>query len=275
MGTNCAPLVAGLFLFCCGGGGFVVSLSDDGQADVIDAFNTTSGYLDDILNINNVYFENVVGQIYPSGLRLGGANASGAGAAFLDLHLSISGGVVSTGVCDRRDDFGFGIVGFPFLDGDVPRSASCGVCVSQLIRFARAFSCVAGFSTRNKLLTRGLLGQGCRCRRLRGAFSKFYGRYFGLVSRFRVGLGSLLCQGLSGPGFCGGLVYKLKKIVGSNSFLAQFVGMVSHCREIGCSIGVLRRAACLVVSPVVVGNFAFLFGCAPVGRTSDSMMVPT
>ena len=77
VGAGCAPLVADLFLFCCEGD-FVVSLSDDGQADVVDAFNTASRYLDDILNINYVYFDNMVGQVCPSGLQLGGANASDA-----------------------------------------------------------------------------------------------------------------------------------------------------------------------------------------------------
>ena len=64
MGTNCAPLVADLFLFCYERD-FMMSFSDDKQTDVIDAFNTTSSYLDDILNINNVYFDNMVSQIYP------------------------------------------------------------------------------------------------------------------------------------------------------------------------------------------------------------------
>ena len=69
MGTNCAPLVADLFLFCYERD-FMMSLSDDKQADVIDAFNTTSRYLDDILNINTVYFNSMVSQIYPSELQL-------------------------------------------------------------------------------------------------------------------------------------------------------------------------------------------------------------
>ena len=103
MGTNCAPLVADLFLFCYERD-FMMSLSDDKQADVIDAFNTTSRYLDDILNINNVYFENMVSQIYPSELQLNKANASDTEAAFLDLHLSISNGIVSTKIYDKRDD---------------------------------------------------------------------------------------------------------------------------------------------------------------------------
>ena len=94
--------------------------------------------MDDILNINNVYFENMVSQIYHSELQLNQANTSDTKAAFLDLHLSISNDIVSTKIYDKRDDFDFEIVNFPFLDGDVPRSTSYGVYISQLIRFARA-----------------------------------------------------------------------------------------------------------------------------------------
>ena len=103
MGTNCAPLVADLFLFCYERD-FMMFLSDDKQADVIDAFNTTSRYLDDILNIYNVYFDNMVSQIYPSELQLNKANTSDTEAAFLDLHLSISNNTVSTKSYDKRDD---------------------------------------------------------------------------------------------------------------------------------------------------------------------------
>ena len=172
-----------------------MSLSDDKQADVIDAFNTTSRYLDDILNINNVYFDNMVSQIYPSELQLNKANASDTEAAFLDLHLSNSNDIVSTKIYDERDDFDFEIVNFPFLDGDVPRSTSYGVYISQLIRFARTSSYVADFNTRNKLLTQKLLKQGYRYHKLRKTFSKFYRRYYDLISKFQVGLKSLLCQG--------------------------------------------------------------------------------
>ena len=92
----------------------MMSLSDDKQADVIDVFNTTSRYLDHILNINNVYFDNMVSQIYPSELQLNKANASVIEAAFLDLHLSISNDIVSIKIYDKRDDFDFEIVNFPF-----------------------------------------------------------------------------------------------------------------------------------------------------------------
>ena len=125
MGTNCAPLFADLFLFCYERD-FMTSLSDDKEADVIDAFNTTSTYmyLDDILDINNVYLDNMVSQIYPLGLQLNKVNTSDTKAAFLDLHLSFSKYIVSTKNYDKRDDLHFEIVSFPFLDGDVPRSTS-------------------------------------------------------------------------------------------------------------------------------------------------------
>ena len=111
--------------------------------------------------------------------------------------------------------------------------------------------------------------------KLRKTFSKFYRRYFDLISKFQVGLKSLLRQGLSEPDFYGDLVYKLKKIVRSNNFSAQFIKIISHYKKIGYNINVLQQTACLVVNPITVGNFAFLFNCTPVGRTSDSMMVPT
>ena len=85
----------------------MMSLSDDKQADIIDAFNTTSRYLDDI---NNVYFDIMVSQIYPSELQLNKANTSNTKAAFLNLHLSISNDIVSTKIYNKRDDFDLEIV---------------------------------------------------------------------------------------------------------------------------------------------------------------------
>ena len=82
MDTNCTPLVADLFLFCYERD-LMMYLCDDKQADVIDALNSTSRYLGDILNINIVYFYNMVSQIYPSELQLIKANASDTEAAFV------------------------------------------------------------------------------------------------------------------------------------------------------------------------------------------------
>ena len=92
----------------------------------------------------------MVNQIYPAELQLNKANTSDTEALFLDLHLSISNGFVSSKIYDKRDDFDFNIVNFPFLDGDVPRRPSYGVYISQLIRFARVCCHVDDFNTRNK-----------------------------------------------------------------------------------------------------------------------------
>ena len=69
MGTNCAPLVADLFLFCYETD-FILSLSDKIQTNIIEAFNSTSRYLDDLLNIDNPYFKLIVGEISPTELQL-------------------------------------------------------------------------------------------------------------------------------------------------------------------------------------------------------------
>ena len=81
MGTNCAPLVADLFLFCYERD-FMKHLFSDNQADVIKAFNLTFRYLDDLLNIDNPYFEGMVNQIYPPEMQLNKADISDTEAPF-------------------------------------------------------------------------------------------------------------------------------------------------------------------------------------------------
>ena len=88
--------------------------------------------LDDLLDIDNPYFEQMVGQIYPTELQLNKANSSDTEALFLDLNLPVTNGIVSSKIYDKLDDFNFEIVNFPFLDGDVIRSPSYGVYISQL-----------------------------------------------------------------------------------------------------------------------------------------------
>ena len=82
----------------------MLSLSDNNQADV-QAFSFTSRYLDDLLFIDNSYFEQMVSQIYPTGLQLNKANSSNTEGSFLDLDLSITTGIVSTKMYDKLDNF--------------------------------------------------------------------------------------------------------------------------------------------------------------------------
>ena len=100
MGTNCAPLVAVLFLVC-NERDFMMSLSDVKHTEIIEAFNSTYKYLDDLLNIDTSYFEGTVNRIFY-------------------LHLSISNGLFSSKTYDKRDDFDSDIVNFTFWGGDVP-----------------------------------------------------------------------------------------------------------------------------------------------------------
>ena len=104
-----------------------MSLSDNNQADAVEAFNSTTRYLDDLLNIDNPYFEQMVSQVFPNELQLNKANSSDTEAPFLDLVVSITNGIVLSNIYDKRDYFSFEIVNVPFLDGDVPRSLSYDV----------------------------------------------------------------------------------------------------------------------------------------------------
>ena len=182
--------------------------------------------MDDILNITSIYFDNMVSQISFSEFQLDKANTSDT-----EAFLSISNDIVSTKSYDKRDDFDFVNVIFPYLDGDVPRSASYEVYISQIIRFARASSHVANFNTRNKLLTQKLLKQGYRYHKVHKTFYKFYRQFYELISIYHVGLKSLLCQGLLEPDFYGALVDKSEKLVDTNKFSAPFIKIISHYKK--------------------------------------------
>ena len=148
MGTNCAPLVEDLLLLCYERD-FMLSLSDNNQADKIEAFNSTSRYLDDLRNTDNPYFEQIVSWIYPTELQLSKANSYDTEAPFFRLELLHIKLIVSSKIYDKWDDFNFEIVNFPFLDGDVPSSPSYDVYSSQLIRFTRVCSNVDDFNKPN------------------------------------------------------------------------------------------------------------------------------
>ena len=137
--------------------------------------------------------------IHPAELQLNKANTSDTETAFLDINLSIHNDIVTTKIYDKRDDFNFDIVNFPFLDGDVPQRPSYGVYISQLIRFARASSHVTDFNNRNKFLTAKLLKQDHRYHKLRKAFFKFYRRHFELIEKYQVSLKQLMQHGICNP----------------------------------------------------------------------------
>ena len=109
------------------------------------------------------------------------------------------------------------------------------------------------------------------CHKIWGAFSEFYYRHSELVVEYNVGLEALLQQGVSGPVFCGGLVCGFGRVVGKPNFSDQFKKIVGRYIRVGYSFGVVRRSACLVLGPIAVYSYGFLFGCAAVGRASGSV----
>ena len=157
------------------------------------------------------------------------------------------------------------------MDGDVPRRASYGVYISQLIRFVRVCNHVADFNARNKCLTAKLLQQGYRYHKLRKTFSKFYRRHYELISKFNVGSKPLLLQGLSELEFYGELVYKLKELKGKNDFSFQFRKIITRYRRIGYNLNVMRQSACLVFNPIMGDNYVAFFNCPPVASTYKSI----
>ena len=126
----------------------------------------------------------------------------------------------------------------------------------------------------NKSLTAKLLQQGYQYHKLQKTFSKFFCRHYELVSKFSVGLKTLL-HPESEPEFYGDLVYKFKKIVGRADFSDQFRKIIVGYKHIGYNINIMRQSAYLVFNPITVNNFASLFNCTPVGRASHSMMALT
>ena len=172
-------------------------------------------------------------------VKLNKANSSDTEAPFLDLNLSITNGRVSTKNYDKRDDFNFEIVNFPFFDGDVPRSPSYGVYISKLIRFARVCSNVNDFNKRNLFLTAKLLKQGYRYHKIRKAFSKFYLRHSELIVKYNIGIKTLLQQGISEPIFYGDLVYEFRRIVGKPNFSDQFKKIVKRYIGVGYNLNIM------------------------------------
>ena len=192
MGTNCAPLLADIFLYSYEAD-FIQSLLSTGKKKLASQFNFTYRYIDDVLSINNPDFENYLGQMYPAELEIKDTTESNTSASYLDLLLSIeSDGQLRTSLYDKRDDFNFHITNFPFLSSNIPSSPAYGVFISQLIRYARACSSYECFILRAARLSSKLLGQGYVMERLKSSLRKFYGRYGDLIKHYEVSLSQTL-----------------------------------------------------------------------------------
>ena len=261
MGTNCAPLIADLFLYCYERD-FMSNLQKSKRFDLIDKFNDTSRYLDDIFTIDNPEFAEHIPDIYPRELQLNKANTSDKETSFLDLNIKVVGSNIHTSVYDKRDDFGFPIVNFPWLSGDVPRLPSYGIYISQLVRFARCCTSVFDFHSKNLQITSKLLTQGYRYHKLRKTFGKFFRSYSELLSKFgEISFQDYVSQGIAHPVFYGDLVYKLRRVKGAANFISSGSKIVKRLRRRQYDPAIIERTIGLVLGPFTALYRSFLKRC--------------
>ena len=227
-----------------------ILLQKSKRFDLIDMFNDTSRYLDDIFTIDNPEFEKHIPDIYPAELQLNKANTSDKETSFLDLNIKVIASDIHTSVYDKRDDFGFPIVNFPWLSGDVPRLPSYGIYISQLVRFARCCTSVLDFHSKNLQITSKLLTQGYRYHKLWKTFGKFFRSYSELLSKFGdISFQEYLSKGISHPVFYGDLVYKLRRVKDTPNFILSGSKIVKRLRRRQYDPVIIERTIGLVLGP--------------------------
>ena len=230
--------------------------------DLIYMFNDTSRYLDDIFTIDNPEFEKHIPDIYPAALHLNKANTTDKETSLLDLNIKVIGSDIHTSVYDKRDDFGFPIVNFPWLSGDVPRLPSYGIYISHLVRFARCCTSVLDFHSKNLQITSKLLTQGYRYHKLRKTFVKFFRSYSELLSKFGdISFQEYLSKGISHPVFYGDLAYKLRRVKDTPNFISSGSKIVKRLRRRQYDPVIIERTIGLVLGPSTALYEPFLKHC--------------
>ena len=160
MATNCAPLLADLFLYSIEAD-FIKGHLKKNEKKLVRSFNFMFRYIDDVRSLNNYRLGDFVDRIYPIELEIKDTTDTDRSASYLDLHLEIdSEGQLRTKPYDKRDDLNFPILNFPFICSNMPAATAYGVYISQLIRYSRACGSYQDFLDRGLLITRKLLTQG-------------------------------------------------------------------------------------------------------------------
>ena len=197
MGTDCAPLVADLFLFSYEFE-FMKSLIRT-DLSVAAKFSNTCRYIDDLLTLNNPDFQACIGQIYPPELELKKTTESHDSCSYLDLNISILNGKFCTDLYDKRDTFSFSIVNFPHMDSNIPSKPAYGVVISQLVRYLRICCNYQDFAYRSKLLTTRLLRQGYVYQKLCRTYKTFVHRYPETLQKYRRCLKNIITECIASP----------------------------------------------------------------------------
>ena len=183
MGTNCASLLADLFLYSYENK-FLDKLIKEGKRKLTRKFNLSHHYIDDLTSFNNKRFKEIISDIYPKELTISETTESTSVASYLDiLFIRDKRNNITTKLDNKRDAFGFHIVNLPFLSSNIPSAPIYGVYASQLIRYARDCSNYSDFLSHHKGPIDKTLMQGYKVNCLSNTFKKFYGRHADLVGQ--------------------------------------------------------------------------------------------
>ena len=197
MGTNCAPLLADLFLYSYENE-FLNKLIKEGKRKLARKFNLSYRYIDDLISFNNKRFKKFISDIYPKELTISETTESTSVASYLDLlFIRDNSNNRTTKLNDKRDTFGFHIVNFPFMSSNIPSAPAYGVYASQLIRYARCCSNYSDFLSRHRALVTRRLSQGYKVNRLSNTFKKFYGRHTDPAGQYKKSVCQMFADSIS------------------------------------------------------------------------------
>ena len=162
MRTNCAPLLADLFLYSCENE-FLDKLIKEGKRKLARKFNLSYHYIDDLISLNNERFKEFISDIYPKELTISETTESTPIAFYLDLlFIRDNRNNITTKLYDKRDAFGFHIVNFPFMPSNIPSTPAYGVYASQLIHYASCCSNYSDFLSHQRALVTRLMSPGTK-----------------------------------------------------------------------------------------------------------------
>jgi hypothetical protein len=191
MGTNCVHLLADLFLYSyeadC-----IQGLLKRKEKKLARSFNFMFRYIDDVLSLNNSRLGDFVHRVYPIELEMKDTTHTDRSASYLDMQLAIDDeGRLGRKHYDKRDDFNFPIVNFPFVYDNIPAAPAYGAYISQMIRYYRACGSYQDFLDRGLLLTMTLLNQGFLLVMLKSSLRKCYGCHHDLVDRYGISVSQM------------------------------------------------------------------------------------
>ena len=178
MGSNAGPHVANIYLYQYEYK-YIQDLIDNNDTEKLKKLVDIFRFQDDLLSINDYgLFGKILSNIYPQEMIINNTNISNCKTTFLDLAISIYRGEFVIGLYDKKKDYSFNVISYPFLDGNIPKSQSYGIFVSQLVRFCKVNNTFTGFIRDARDLVNKLDKPYFEVAALRTKFLAFQEKYF-------------------------------------------------------------------------------------------------